>query len=135
LFERTVRGSYSETGVISHADGRDVTDDPGDIALGIVFGRAVLNVRLILSVGAGLPGTNAAEVGASAQPVEHARPGRQDPLCDRLSRLRGPGSRRMFRTTVSPTCDRRCPCPVSLFVDGRQLGEIVWFANDYAITQ
>jgi hypothetical protein len=47
--------------MISHADGRD---DPGDIALGIVFGRAVLNVRLILSVGAGLPGTNAGRGGS-----------------------------------------------------------------------
>jgi phosphohistidine swiveling domain-containing protein len=64
-FERTVRGSYSEMGVLSRADGRTVTDNPDDIALGIVFGRAVLNVRLILSVGAGLPGTSAAEVGAN----------------------------------------------------------------------
>ncbi len=64
-FERTVRGSYSEMGVISRADGRTVTDDPDDTAMGIVFGRAVLNVRLILSVGAGLPGTNAAEIGAN----------------------------------------------------------------------
>ena len=64
-FERTVRGSYAEMGVISRADGRKVTDNPDDTALGIVFGRAVLNVRLILSVGAGLPGTNAAEVGAN----------------------------------------------------------------------
>jgi phosphohistidine swiveling domain-containing protein len=64
-FERTVRGSYAEMGVLSRADGRAVTDDPDDIALGIVFGRAVLNVRLILSVGAGLPGTNAAQVGAN----------------------------------------------------------------------
>lgn len=64
-FERTVRGSYAEMGVISRADGRKVTDDPDQTALGIVFGRAVLNVNLILSVGAGLPGTNAAEVGAN----------------------------------------------------------------------
>lgn len=64
-FERTVRGSYSEMGVLSRADGRKVTDDPDDIALGIVYGRAVLNVRLILAVGAGLPGNNAAEVGAN----------------------------------------------------------------------
>ncbi len=64
-FERSVRGSYAEMGVISRAQGRKVTDDPDDTALGIVFGRAVLNVNLILSVGAGLPGTNAAEVAAN----------------------------------------------------------------------
>jgi phosphohistidine swiveling domain-containing protein len=64
-FERSVRGSYAEMGVISRADGRKVTDDPDQTALGIVFGRAVLNVNLILSVGAGLPGTNAAEVAAN----------------------------------------------------------------------
>jgi phosphohistidine swiveling domain-containing protein len=64
-FERSVRGSYAEMGVLSRADGRKVTDDPDETALGIVFGRAVLNVNLVLSVGAGLPGTNAAEVGAN----------------------------------------------------------------------
>jgi len=64
-FERTVRGSYSEMGVISRAEGARVTVDPDHVALGIVYGRAVLNVRLILSVGAGLPGTNAAEVAAN----------------------------------------------------------------------
>ncbi|TAM63706.1 PEP-utilizing enzyme [Mycobacterium sp.] len=64
-FERSVRGSYAEMGVVSRADGRKVTDDPDETALGIVFGRAVLNVNLILSVGAGLPGTNAAEVAAN----------------------------------------------------------------------
>jgi pyruvate,water dikinase len=64
-FDRAVRGSYAEMGVISRADGRRVTDDPDDAVLGIVFGRALLNVRLVLSVGAGLPGTNAAEAGAN----------------------------------------------------------------------
>ena len=64
-FERTVRGSYSEMGVISRTEGSRVTVDPDHVALGIVYGRAVLNVRLILSVGAGLPGTNAAEVAAN----------------------------------------------------------------------
>jgi phosphohistidine swiveling domain-containing protein len=64
-FERAVRGSYAEMGVISCADGRKTTSDPDETAMGIVFGRAVLNVRLILSVGAGLPGTSAAEVGAN----------------------------------------------------------------------
>jgi phosphohistidine swiveling domain-containing protein len=64
-FERAVRGSYAEMGVISRADGRKTTSDPDETAMGIVFGRAVLNVRLILSVGAGLPGTSAAEVGAN----------------------------------------------------------------------
>jgi phosphohistidine swiveling domain-containing protein len=64
-FERSVRGSYAEMGVISRADGRKITANPDDVALGIVFGRAVLNVRLVLSVGAGLPGTNAGKVGAN----------------------------------------------------------------------
>jgi phosphohistidine swiveling domain-containing protein len=64
-FERTVRGSYSEMGVISRAEGARVTVDPDHVALGIVYGRAVLNVRLILSVGAGLPGTNAIEVASN----------------------------------------------------------------------
>jgi phosphohistidine swiveling domain-containing protein len=64
-FERTVRRSYFEMGVISRTEGFRVTVDPDHVALGIVYGRAVLNVRLILSVGAGLPGTNAAEVAAN----------------------------------------------------------------------
>jgi len=64
-FERTVRGSYAEMGVISRTDGRKATEEPDDIALGVVFGRAVLNVNLVLSVGAGMPGTNAAEVAAN----------------------------------------------------------------------
>lgn len=64
-FERSVRGSYAEMGVISRAQGSKATDDPDETALGVVFGRAVLNVNLILSVGAGLPGTSAAEVGAN----------------------------------------------------------------------
>jgi phosphohistidine swiveling domain-containing protein len=64
-FERTVRGSYSEMGVISRTEGARITVDPDHVALGIVYGRAVLNVRLILSVGAGLPGTNASEVASN----------------------------------------------------------------------
>jgi pyruvate,water dikinase len=64
-FERTVRGSYAEMGVLSRAEGRRHTAHPDQIALGIVYGRAVLNVNLTLAVGAGLPGTNASEVASN----------------------------------------------------------------------
>lgn len=61
-FERTVRGSYSELGVLSRAEGRRVPQTIEETSLGIFYGRTALNVNLILEVGAGMPGVTARDV-------------------------------------------------------------------------
>ncbi len=102
-FERTVRGSYAEMGVLPRSAAWAPPTDVDEAALGVFFGRPVLNTNLVLEVGAALPGVSSRDVAANVLGATDLaylppdRPGRYPVVAVKLPALAARLGRRMAR--------------------------------------